>query len=297
MFRQENYDLSAHNTFRMKVRCACFIEYESIEELLSLDLSALPQPVKHIGEGSNLLFTGDFPGTILHSNIEFIKYVDMGFDEVPVMVVAGVVCYDTLDRKKVRFSTAECAYAYRDSFFKHQNDRYIVTSVLLRLSRAYKPTLTYKGISERFAGRTDLTPMEVREAIIAIRRDKLPDPDLIGSAGSFFKNPVIDTLCFSSLIDRARARLGPDVQIPHYLLPGGFVKVPAAWLIDSLGLKGAREGGAGLYEKQPLVMVNSDGNASPGDILALESRIVSEVADNWGITLYPEVEHLPGVQA
>ena len=346
MFRQENYDLSAHNTFRMKVRCACFIEYESLEELLSLDLSELPQPVKHIGEGSNLLFTGDFPGTILHSNIEFIKYVDMGFDEVPVMVgagvhfddlvaqtcrhglwglenlslipgeagaavvqnigaygveigdlVSGVVCYDTLERKKVRFSAADCAYAYRDSFFKHQNDRYIVTSVLLRLSRAYKPTLTYKGISERFAGRTDLTPMEVREAIIAIRRDKLPDPDLIGSAGSFFKNPVIDTLCFSSLIDRARARLGPDVQIPHYLLPGGFVKVPAAWLIDSLGLKGAREGGAGLYEKQPLVMVNSDGNASPGDILALESRIVSEVADNWGITLYPEVEHLPGVQA
>ena len=90
MFRQENYDLSAHNTFRMKVRCACFIEYESIEELLSLDLSALPQPVKHIGEGSNLLFTGDFPGTILHSNIEFIKYVDMGFEEVPVMVGAGV---------------------------------------------------------------------------------------------------------------------------------------------------------------------------------------------------------------
>ena len=108
---------------------------------------------------------------------------------------------------------------------------------------------------------------------------------------------MIDTLCFSSLIDRARARLGPDVQIPHYLLPGGFVKVPAAWLIDSLGLKGAREGGAGLYEKQPLVMVNSDGNASPEDILALERRIVSEVADNWGITLYPEVEHLPGVRA
>ena len=85
-----NYDLSSMNTFRMKVSCACFVEYESVAELEGLNFDKLPGPLLHIGEGSNLLFTGDFPGTVLHSNIEYIKYVDVGLDEVPVMVGAGV---------------------------------------------------------------------------------------------------------------------------------------------------------------------------------------------------------------
>ena len=84
------YDLSSQNTFRMKVSCECFVEYETVKELEGLNFDRLPKPLLHIGEGSNLLFTKDFPGTVLHSNIEFIKYVDMGFDEVPVIVGAGV---------------------------------------------------------------------------------------------------------------------------------------------------------------------------------------------------------------
>ena len=90
MKRIENYDLSAHNTFRMRVRCALFIEYDSAKELESLDFDALPKPIVHIGEGSNLLFTGDFPGTVLHSAIKYLKYIDMGLDDVPVAVGAGV---------------------------------------------------------------------------------------------------------------------------------------------------------------------------------------------------------------
>ena len=88
---QLNYDLSAQNTFRMKVSCACYVEYENVKELEGLNFDRLPKPLLHIGEGSNLLFTQDFPGTVLHSNIEYIKYVDVGLDEVPVMVGAGVV--------------------------------------------------------------------------------------------------------------------------------------------------------------------------------------------------------------
>ena len=94
MKRIENYDLSNHNTFGMKVKCALYIEYESVSELMSLDLKALPQPVFHIGAGSNLLFKGDFPGTVLHSGIKFIKYVDMGLDEVLLTVGSGVVFDD-----------------------------------------------------------------------------------------------------------------------------------------------------------------------------------------------------------
>ena len=330
-----NYDLGSFNTFRMRVSCACFVEYESVRELEGLNFERLPKPLLHIGEGSNLLFTGDFPGTVLHSNIEYIKYVDVGFDDVPVMVgagvgfdsfvsetcrhglwgaenlslipgeagagavqnigaygvevkdiISGVVCFDLKEKKKVKFSAAECRYGYRMSMFKEPENkgRYIITSVLFRLSRSKGPQLGYKGLSEAFDGRVPQTPQEVRDAVIRIRREKLPDPEEVGSAGSFFKNPVISRADFS--------RISPDGSAPHYDLPDGSVKVPAAWLIDSCGLKGATEGGAAVYERQPLVIVNRSGEASPADVLSLEKRIVDVVRERFDVELTPEVEHI-----
>ena len=330
-----NYDLSAQNTFRMKVRCACYVEYETLKELEGLNFDRLPHPLLHIGAGSNLLFTKDFPGTVLHSNIEFIKYVDMGLDEVPVMVgagvvwdhfvsetcrhglwgaenfslipgevgaaavqnigaygvevkdiLSGVVAYDLQERKKVRFSREECRYGYRDSLFKQPElkGRYIITSVLFRLSRKSGPRLDYKGVREALGGRDCVTSQEVREAIIHIRRQKLPDPDEIGSAGSFFKNPVVSREDF--------ARISPDGSAPHFDLPDGTVKVPAAWMIDQCGFKGAVQGGAAVWQKQPLVLVNQSGEASPEDVLALEQRIINGVQERFGVTLHPEVEHI-----
>lgn len=329
------YDLGSQNTFRMKVSCECFVEYETVKELEGLNFDRLPKPLLHIGEGSNLLFTKDFPGTVLHSNIEYIKYVDMGLDEVPVIVgagvnfdsfvaemcrhglwgaenlslipgevgaaavqnigaygvevkdiISGVVCFDLQERKKVKFKVADCRYGYRSSMFKEPENkgRYVVTSVLFRLSRKPRPHLEYKGISEALEGREPQTPQEVREAVIRIRRAKLPDPEEIGSAGSFFKNPVVSAAEF--------ARISPDGSAPHYCLPDGSVKVPAAWLIDQCGFKGAEEGGAAVYEKQPLVIVNRSGNASPEEILALEKRIIDGVLERFGIRLHPEVEHI-----
>ena len=342
----DNYDLSGLNTFRMKARCARFVEYDSVSELENMPWDSLPQPIRHIGGGSNLLFTGDFPGTILHSAVKYVKYVDMGLDEVPVIVGAGVkwddlvaetcghglwgaenlslipgeagaaavqnigaygveikdilqgvVCYDLQERQKVKFSTAECLYGYRDSLFKSSGGRYIVTSILLRLSRKYSPRLQYKGIREALglqgdATPEDLTPMMVREAIIRVRREKLPDPEVLGSAGSFFKNPVVSPLTFAGVIDAARDAFGPDVTIPHYINPDGTVKIPAAWLIDRCGFKGAVCGGAAVYERQPLVIVNATGDASPEDVLALEHLIISTVLERFGIQLHPEVEHI-----
>jgi len=98
MKRIENYDLSGQNTFGMKVKCALYVEYDSVAELQEIDYKSLPQPVMHIGAGSNLLFTGDYPGTVLHSNVKFLKYVDMGLDEVLLTVGAGVVFDDLLPR-------------------------------------------------------------------------------------------------------------------------------------------------------------------------------------------------------
>ena len=344
---QLNYDLLAQNTFRMKVSCACYVEYETVKELEGLNFDRLPKPLLHIGAGSNLLFTGDFPGTVLHSNIEFIKYIDMGLDEVPVMVgagvvwdhfveeacrhglwgtenlslipgevgaaavqnigaygvevkdiISGVVAFDLQERKKVKFSREECRYGYRDSLFKQPEakGRYVITSVLFRLTRKHSPRLEYKGVREalgipgqaRNDGAADpighLTPQAVRDAIVRIRRQKLPDPEELGSAGSFFKNPVVSREDF--------ARISPDGSAPHFDLPDGSVKVPAAWMIDQCGFKGAVEGGAAVYEKQPLVIVNASGAASPQEVLALEQRIINGVRERFGVTLHPEVEHI-----
>lgn len=329
---EKNYDLSALNTFRMKVRCACYVEYESVEELAALDLDSLPKPVKHIGGGSNLLFRGDFPGTILHSAIRFVKYVDVGLNEVPVIagagvcwddlvaelcghglwgaenlslipgevgaaavqnigaygvefkdIVSGVSCYDLKERCKCKFTTAECRYGYRESMFKEAEERYIITSVLLRLSRNAGPRLSYKGLE----GIDASTPAKVREAVIAIRRNKLPDPAELGSAGSFFKNPVVSALDFTRIVEAAQG-----ATVPHYILDDGFIKVPAAWLIDQCGFKGEKQGGAAVYEKQPLVIVNATGDASPEDVLELERRIIAGVHQRFGVSLSPEVEHI-----
>ncbi|MBR6053713.1 MAG: UDP-N-acetylmuramate dehydrogenase [Bacteroidales bacterium] len=337
MIRIPSFDLSSRNTFGMKVSCAMYIEYTSVEELKSILAEALPQPVFHIGGGSNLLFRGDFPGTVLHSAITGIDFHDDG-DEVIAEVGAGVVfddfvaescrrglwgvenlslipgeagasavqnigaygveagdvidkvfCIEASSGKEVVFRASECAYGYRDSRFKHEKGRYIVTRVTFRLTRRYCPSLGYGNIKAALEGRDleALTPLDVRDAIIRIRREKLPDPAEIGSAGSFFKNPVISKEHF----DRILASV-PDGKVPHFDLPDGTVKVPAAWMIDTCGFRGAVRGGAKVFEKQPLVIVNDSGSASPEDIIALEDEVIAAVRDRFGVILHPEVEHI-----
>jgi UDP-N-acetylmuramate dehydrogenase len=125
--------------------------------------------------------------------------------------------------------------------------------------------------------------MDVRNAIIGIRNAKLPDSAQIGSAGSFFKNPVISREHFEKFA---------TPETPHYDLPDGTVKVPAAWLIDQCGFRGKVLGGAQVYEKQPLVIVNASGSASPEDVLTLENQIIASVQQKYDITLHPEVDHI-----
>ena len=200
-------------------------------------------------------------------------------------IISGVVCLDTSDWTKTVFKVGECAYGYRDSRFKHERGRYIITSVLFRVTRKYSPKLDYGGVRAALEGRDlqALTPMDVREAIIGIRNAKLPDPAQIGSAGSFFKNPVISREHFEIFAT-------PDT--PHYDLPDGTVKVPAAWLIDQCGFRGKTLGGAQVYEKQPLVIVNASGNATPEEVITLENQIIAAVQDRYEITLHPEVDHI-----
>ena len=202
-------------------------------------------------------------------------------------IIAGVTCFDLQTRDKTAFKVHELRYGYRDSLFKDPEfkGRYIITGVLFSLSRVPAPKIEYGALKKIFDGRQPATPMEVREEIIRIRREKLPDPEEIGSAGSFFKNPVVSAAQFAQIAQ------GYDT-VPHFVLEGGFVKVPAAWMIEQCGFKGVRRGGAAVYEKQPLVIVNASGSASPDEIVALEQEVIDAVRKKFGVELHPEVEHI-----
>ncbi len=526
MIKTEYYkDLTKMNTFGMKVKARCFMEYDSVADLVDIEFSELSRPVLHIGGGSNMLFTDDFKGTVLHSKINFIEiigecqsapvapsqlspgpspYPGVGechfrtngtspHNELPdsessatasatssitdrdshchferaerveesvkpvlVSVGAGVVfddfcdwaakeglwgvenlsyipgevgasavqnigaygvevkdvirtvyCYDTVEEEFVKFDVSECGYGYRDSIFKNPEikGRYVVTHVVFALSREPKPRLDYghlrdavmsacsecqsapvapsqlspgpspyPGVGEchfrtngtsphnelpdsessatvsatssitdrdshchfERAERVEksfnvaLTPSLIRKVIIKIRKEKLPEPSVMGSAGSFFKNPVISQEHFARIEAAAKAEYGPDYKVPHYVIKtecheatGGHgfsnhphgtpdilndastvissevektvpqqIKVPAAWLIEQCGWKGKRSGGAAVYDKQPLVIVNYTGEAYPEEIIGLEKRIIASVKAKFGVELHPEVEHI-----
>ncbi len=401
MIKTEYYkDLTKMNTFGMKVKARCFMEYDSVADLVDIEFEELARPVLHIGGGSNLLFTDDFKGTVLHSKINFIEildddsshsgesvscqcegrvschcekpaschceepvschceerstpchceersdvaiYVSVGsgvvFDNfcawaakeglwgvenlsyIPGEVGASAVqnigaygvevkdvihkvyCYDTVEEEFVSFSVEECEYGYRDSIFKDPEikGRYIVTHVVFALSREPRPRLEYGHLKEAVTSPENgdasieryLTPEMIRRVIIKIRKEKLPEPSVMGSAGSFFKNPVITMEHYMRIEAAAKAEHGPDYKVPHYDLPDGMVKVPAAWMIEQCGWKGRRSGGAAVYDKQPLVIVNYTGEAYPEEIIGLERRIIASVKAKFGVDLHPEVEHI-----
>ena len=346
IIRHEAYDLSAQNTFGMKVSCRLYVEVTEPEDLLTLDFDALPQPLFVMGGGSNLLFTGDFPGTVLHMANQGITLNPVistkaeGRAEKSATVAAGVVfddfcawaaaeglwgpenlslipgevgasavqnigaygveakdiidtvhAFDRQERRFVDIPGADCGYGYRTSLFKTAwKGRYIITAVTFRLSTVPQPKLDYGGVRKALGDR-EPAPQVIRDTIIGIREQKLPDPKEIGSAGSFFCNPVIDREHFERIVAIAKAENGPEYEVPHYDV-GDRVKVPAAWMIDQCGFKGMRLGGAQVYPKQPLVIVNATGTATPEEIVALEQRVIGTIKEKYGIELHPEVEHV-----
>ena len=182
-----------------------------------------------------------------------------------------------------RFPPAACAFAYRDSRFKHQPDRYIVTAVEFALSRAPTLRLDYAGIREELAdmGVTSPAPRHVADAVIAIRSRKLPDPAVIGNAGSFFKNPMVP-------VAQAEALQAEHPAIPVFRgNDAGTRKISAGWLIDQCGWKGHRDGDAGVAASHALVLVNH-GQATGLQLLDLARRIAQSVHSRFGVALEPE---------
>ena len=184
-----------------------------------------------------------------------------------------------------RFTKEDCHFGYRDSFFKKDGKgQFVITSVNLILTKKdHKINTSYGAIENQLNQQKveDPTIKDVSEAVIAIRRSKLPDPKELGNSGSFFKNPVISKKQFEKF-----SQENPDA--PHFDVGDGTVKVPAGWLIEKCGYKGHRRGDAGVHKEQALVLVNY-GNASGDEILQLARSIQSEVRNKFGIELNPEV--------
>lgn len=349
------YNKDIQNTFGMKVRAAAYAEWGSVDALRELlKDSSLPRPFLFVGAGSNLLFTGDFPGTVFHSVMKDIKLLssegvcsdwmvmveagagvvfddfcewaaergfwgienlshipgEVGASAVQNVGAYGVEAKDVIERvncielstgKTIVFANSDCGYGYRASNFKTKwKGQYVITSVVFRLCSVPQPRLDYghlrTAVEEHLAKKTSLLSV-IREAVTAIRREKLPEPSELGSAGSFFKNPVIPQSHYEKILSDYRATAGHEAQVPHYIVeqPDGsapMIKIPAAWMIEQCGWKGKTLGNVASYAKQPLVIVNLTGKATPQEVIALENAIIASVRDRFSIELHPEVEHI-----
>lgn len=336
--RYDNISLKKLNTFGLDVTGRAYVTFDSADDLRQIVADeSLPRPFLAMGGGSNMLFTRDFSGTVLHNDMKYIKpyssptayglqLVKVGGGvrldylcqwacsnnlwgienlsgipgEVSGAIVQNVGAYgeefgdsvhavklfDLEQRAVISTSAAECEFGYRHSVFKEPElkGRLVVLEVTVALSRDARPKLEYGNLASHFAPGVVPSPRQVRDAVLLIRGRKLPDVAEYGSAGSFFKNPVVDAATYQRLVAQ-----WPDM--PHYDVEGG-VKVPAAWLIDQCGLKDATVGGAAVWSRQPLVLYNRDGNATPDDVVALARHVIDTVESRFGIRLSPEVEYV-----
>jgi len=218
------------------------------------------------------------PGTIGASPIQNIGAYGV---EVEAFI-EHVEVYDRQAHGIHHLTRAQCEFSYRDSVFKRHPERYIVLSVEFELLARPAPLLEYAGIADELIARGIAAPSsrDVFNAVCAIRRQKLPDPAVIGNAGSFFKNPVVTPAQADSLRHKYP-------NLPVFAIPSGSRKLAAAWMIDQCGWKGARIGDAGVHSEHALVLVNH-GRASGAEILALSREIQRSVQKAFDVQLEPE---------
>lgn len=329
-----DYNLKGHNTFGIDVKCRRFIEFESVDELLQIvnSLTDADRPLLVLGGGSNMLFTADYGGTVLHSAIKghVAVQTDEGimlrcgsgevWDDIVSLCVSNrmygtenlslipgdvgasavqnigaygaeakdiilkVEAVDLQTGKMCEFTNEECEYAYRKSKFKGEwRNRFVITYVTYKLSEVFCPCLDYGNIRAELEKRNIKVPTaeQLRNVIIDIRKEKLPDPKVEGNAGSFFMNPVVPKAKYEELV----SKFG---NVPHYTVDENNEKIPAGWMIEQCGWKGKSFGKAGVHSRQALVLVNR-GGAEGKDIVALCDTVKRDVKDKFGIDIVPEV--------
>jgi len=219
------------------------------------------------------------PGTVGAAPIQNIGAYGLEIKDV----FHSLTAYDLATGARRMLRAADCRFGYRDSVFKQADGAgLVVLDVTFALPRAWQPNLRYAELANALqeAGIAKPTPQQVSETVVAIRRRKLPDPAVIGNAGSFFKNPVVTGAQCAALLARFP-------QLVHHAQADGSEKLAAGWLIDQCGWKGRSMGAAGVYPKQALVLVNN-GGASGAEVLALARAIQADVLEKFGVTLEPE---------
>lgn len=199
-------------------------------------------------------------------------------------IICKVEAVEITTGEMVSFENADCRYAYRQSRFKNEwRGMYVVTSVTYRLSSVFIPRLDYGNIKHALEQKGINTPTsrQLRDAIIEIRETKLPDPKVVGNAGSFFMNPVVDKEKYEALATEYPG-------MPHYTVDSQHEKIPAGWMIERCGWKGRTVGRVGVHDKQALVLVNR-GGATGQEIVDLCNAIRKDVSEKFGIEINPEV--------
>jgi UDP-N-acetylmuramate dehydrogenase len=215
------------------------------------------------------------PGTVGASPIQNIGAYGVEIAQY----IDSVQTIDTQTNAFVTLSNSDCQFSYRDSYFKRNPQRFIVTKLIFKLPKAWQARVQYADLANYFSesGKSHPSPKEIFTAVCEIRSKKLPDPKVIGNAGSFFQNPIVSAEQCASLLK----------QFPNlvsYPDAAGKKKLAAGWLIDQCGFKGQRHGEVGVYEKQALVLVNH-GNATAADILTLAKQIQDAVQTKFGVSL------------
>jgi UDP-N-acetylmuramate dehydrogenase len=328
----ENAPLGARNTLRVASRAKLLAEVRDaskLPELLEFPAIRASRPLI-LGEGSNVLITGDIDGPVIAMETRGV-HVEQDGNVARIAVAAGerwddfvrwtlgqglaglenlilipgtvgaapiqnigaygtevaefiesVEAWDLIERRVVTLDRVACAFAYRDSLFKREPNRFIVTAVRFALPRTHALRLDYAGIREELErmGIDKPAPFHVAEAVVHLRTRKLPDPAVIGNAGSFFKNPMVD------------AAQGEALKREHAELvawPGNDArwKLSAAWLIETAGFKGMRDGDAGISNRHALVLVNH-GKATGQELWAFAQRVIEGVRARFGVQLEPE---------
>ena len=328
----ENAPLLTRNTLRVNARTKLLAEVRDASKLPELlDFPAIRTGrLMVLGEGSNILLTGDVEGTVLAMETRGV-HVEQDGDVARIAVAAGerwddfvrwtlgqgfaglenlilipgtvgaapiqnigaygtevaefiesVEAWDRIERRVVTLDRAACAFGYRDSLFKHEPDHFIVTAVRFALPRQHALRMDYAGIRDELErmGVSTPAPFHVAEAVVHLRTRKLPDPAVIGNAGSFFKNPIV-----GAAQGEALKREFPELVA----WPGKDArwKLSAAWLIEAAGFKGMREGDAGISNRHALVLVNH-GKASGQELWAFAQRVIEGVRARFGVQLEPE---------
>ena len=332
----ENISLKPYNTFAIDVRSRLFNTFSAVEELEEYVLLYSQYPIFILGGGSNILFTGDFDGTVLKNEIKGIELMHEDVDYVYVKAGAGenwhqfvlhcikhnwagvenlslipgnigaapiqnigaygveltdvfwsLEAFHMAEKRVYTFTSVDCEFGYRDSIFKSRHkDEFAILSVTFQLKKKPVFHTSYGAITEELEkmGVKELNIKAISDAVITIRRSKLPDPNVIPNAGSFFKNPEVPTGKYEALKSNF-----PDIVA--YPMVKGTVKLAAGWMIEQCGWRGYRKGDAGCHAKQALVLVNY-GNAKGEEIYNLSEEILESVNKKFGVLLEREVNIL-----